>query len=414
VVVAVALASACQEAARGLSRGPGGAAAATSVVDALRNRYGKIEREPGLEKMRPKLEGSILVPSRVFDDTSVWTASEGEWRAFWLQGSPTAGAYRLGVRPIPALPRAPGEYRARIALRREKSGTFEWTTFDELALGALRPADLTEAFRALLRAAETAPGDARPRVLAAMPRSARALGRLFDLEALTVAPDAGGTTRVDVALRQRPDRLKPEAPKFAAYLARRSAGLRFRAVATVPDGRVLWSLETVDDRSRLRLRIREGRLVPLEGAPSHAGGRLRITMDYSFKAGIFRVGLKGLVADVDPGSGPELTVAARFAEQPDWQVPFLVEPFVKGSLRYPFEAPGSSFSLAMREDEDRGSLLVTDSRLQVRESWIIRWLGGISSKALAELRVAEAEADRYALECLTAVRDDVTALLAGP
>jgi len=413
VVVVLAMAAACQEAARGLSAGPGGAAAAMSVVDALRSRYGVIEREPGLEKMRPKLEGALLVPSRVFDDASIWTASEGEWRAFWLQGNPTAGAYRLGVRPTPALPRAPGEYRARIALRREKSGAFEWTTFDELALGPLRPMDLTAAFRALLRGAEAAPGDARPRVTAAMPRSARALGRLYDLEALAVSPEADGTARVEMAIRQRPDRLKAEAPKFAAYLARRSAGLRFRAVATIPDGRALWSLETEDDRSRLRLRIRDGHLVPLEGTSSDPAGRLRVTVDYSFKAGLFRVGLKGLVADVEPAGGADLEVTARFVEQPDWRIPFLVEPFVLGSLRYPFEAPGSSFSLAMRQDDERGSLLVSDSRLQVRESWIIRWLGGISSTALVELRAAEAEADRYSLECLTAVRDDVAALVAG-
>jgi len=417
LLAVLTLLAGCEEAARTLGAGPGGTAAATSLVEALSARYGKIQREPALEAVRPKLEGNVLVPSRVFDDASIWTSSEGDWRALWLQGSGKTGAYKLGIRPTAASPKAPGEYRARIALRKQPSGGYEWSTFDELALGPLRPAELTAAFRALLQAAEREPtGDVRARVTAALPRSARALGRLFDLEVLSVTPDAEGTRRVELAYRMRPERLKAEAPKFAAYLARRARGQRFTAVATLPDGRPLWSAESEDDRSRLRLRIRGGRLVLLEGAAAHEAGRVRVTIDYSFKAGLFRVGVRKLVAEIEPAPpGEPLAFAARFVEQPDWQFPFLIEPFVRGSLRYPFEDPGSRFSMAVREEPGRGSLLVTDTRLQVRESWLIRWLGGYSSKAMAELRESEAEADRYALECLTAVRDDVAALVsAGP
>jgi hypothetical protein len=416
LLAALALATGCQPAARRLSAGPGGPQAAISLLDALRGRYGTIAREPGLETVRPKLGSAGLVPSRVFDDASVWTASEGEWRALWLEGAGTAGAYRLGVRATAALPRAPGEYRARIALRRQASGRFEWSTFDELALGPVRPADLAAAFRALLEAAESEPrGDARGRVVAALPRAARALGRLFDLEALTLSADAGGAQRIDVGLRLRPDRLQAEAPRFAAYLVRRSQGVRFTMAATVPDGRPLWSAQAEDDRWRLRLRTRGGRLVPLTGEPVHQAGRLRFTLDYSFKAGWFRVGLRGLSANLDPAPGNEaLGFVARFVDQPDWQLPFVIEPFMRASLRYPFEPPGALFSLAVREEPGRGSLLVSESTLRVRESWIVRWLGGISDRALAELRVAEAEADAYGLECLTALREDLAALLADP
>jgi hypothetical protein len=51
--------------------------------------------------------------------------------------------------------------------------------------------------------------------------------------------------------------------------------------------------------------------------------------------------------------------------------------------------------------------------VRIRESWIVRWLGGFAGKALDDLRVAEAEADRFTLECLTAVREDLVSLLAG-
>jgi hypothetical protein len=397
---------------RGLAAGPGGGAAATTVLDALRARYGTIAREPALEKVRPKLESAVLVPSRVFDDTSVWTASEGDWRALWVEGRGDASAYRLGLSSTPPLPRAPGEYRARIALRRQKSGGFEWDTFDELALGALRPADLSAAFRALLRAAENGRGDARAQVLAAMPRAARTFGRLFDLEALSLTPQPDGSQRIDVALRQRPERLKAEAPKFAEYLARRSKGTQFKMTVALPDGRVLWSADGEDGAFRARLRAHGGRLLPLEGPAAPAGQRMSVTLDYSIKAGPFRVGVSALKAEIDTApAGEPLALGVRMVEEPQWRIPFLVEPFMRSTLRYPFEDPGVRFMIGVREEPGRGSLLVSDSRLQVKESWIVRWFGGISAKAMEELRQSEAEADRYSLECLTAVRDDMAALL---
>lgn len=415
LLAAVALAPGCGDAARALSAGPAGRAAATALVDALRSRYGVIEREPAYEAVRPKLAAAVLVPSRAFDDRSVWTAAEGEWRGLWLEGRGGPGAYRVGIRPAPPAPSETGEYRGRLTLHRLESGRFEWTTQEALALGPIRPEELVAALRALLRAAESQamPG-ARPPGSESMPRSARAFGRLFDLEALSLRPDPAGGVRIEVALRLQPERLKAGLPKFAAYVARYSRGLRLAATASVEDGRPLWTAEVEDTAWRLRLRSRDGRLAPLEGPSGRAGKRLRVTIDYSFKSGPFRVGVKGLAADVDlaPWSG-ELAFVARFVEQPDWKLPFLIEPFMRNSLRYPFEGPGSQLSLAVRPEAER-STLVAESRVRIRESWIVRWLGGFTRKALDDLRAAESEADRYVLECLTAVREDLASLAAAP
>ena len=291
LVAAALLASAagCTDAGRALGAGPGGMPAATALVDALRARYGTIEREPGFEAVRPKLAAAALVPSRAFDDPLVWTASEGDWRALWLEGRGRPGAYRLGVRPSPALPREPGEYRGRLALRRLEPGRFEWTTHEELALGPLRPEDLAAALRALYRAAEAQAGQGvRPRAASALPRSARSFGRLFHLEALSLSPGADGAVRVEVALRLQPERLKPEAPRFASYVSVYSRGLRVAMTAFVPDGRPLWSADVEDTAWRLRLRVRDGALVPLEGPPGPGAWKaLRVRVDYSFKTGTF-------------------------------------------------------------------------------------------------------------------------------
>jgi hypothetical protein len=203
-------------------------------------------------------------------------------------------------------------------------------------------------------------------------------------------------------------------PRFAGYVAKYSRGLRLAVQALVPDGRALWALTVEDTSWRLRLRVKDGSLVPLEGAPAHDGTRLRLLVDYTFKAGMFRIGVERMPVELDPRPLPgQLAFSSRFVEQPDWQVPFLVQPFMRASLRYPFEAPGSEFRLALRPDPERGTLLVSDTRVRIRESWIVRWLGGFANKALDELRVAEAEADRFTLECLTALREDLASLLDG-
>ena len=103
---------------------------------------------------------------------------------------------------------------------------------------------------------------------------------------------------------------------------------------------------------------------------------------------------------------------ARYRQEPEWRLPFLIKPFLRGSLRYPFEGPGSSASYAVRESTDGPTELVREFRFRVRESWIVRWMGGRSNEAMSDFRKgAEVEADRYSQECLYALRDDVAALL---
>ena len=66
----------------------------------------------------------------------------------------------------------------------------------------------------------------------------------------------------------------------------------------------------------------------------------------------------------------------------------------------------------MRESPEGPTELVREFRFRVRESWIIRWLGGRGNEARSDFRKgAEIEADRYNQECLYALRDDVAALL---
>jgi hypothetical protein len=126
--------------------------------------------------------------------------------------------------------------------------------------------------------------------------------------------------------------------------------------------------------------------------------------------GRWGVGARGLRADVELDRSPaRKAMTARFHEEPQWEMPFLVDLFLGGPLRYPFEERGSEVRWGAGESTDGGTVLFGFYRARVRENWILRWLGGMTSEALGEFRRgAEQEADLYVRECLLALRDDLS------
>ncbi len=409
--------TACRPPARELAGGPAGLAGPRVLVEALADRFGPIEREPEFDELRPKMARAALVPSRVFDDAAAWTTRGDDWRAFGLAGYTSGGAYRIGVRGEAPWPVAPGQYRGRVRLQRVAGGRFEWTLSEELSVGPARPSDLARALDALLRGAErSTEASARAAIAEALPRSSAKLGLLLRLEVLALQPDAHGATSVHLAVRLTPAGIRGFAPRYAAFLEKYARPMRTSLVVADAEGAAWWTLEGADQLWKLHLRVRDGSLVPLEGpAERRLPGRLRATADYGTRMGRFDVGARRIAADLTLTRMPaEKGLSVRFPEEPDWQLPFLVETFLDDPLRYPFEPPGSEIEWAARETPG-GTLLAGRYRARVRETWILRWLGGMVGNAVGEFRrEAEQEADRYNRECLLALRDDLVALGASP
>ena len=415
LLLVLAGALACAVPARELGDGAGGAEGPRALLDALAGRFGPVERDPAFDALRPKLARGALVPSRVYDDAAAWTGRGGDWRSVELAGGLTGEAYRIGVSPAAPEPGATGQYRGRLRLQRLASGRWEWTVEEELFAGPLRPADLAAALASLVRAVEsTGPAEARAAIHRELPRATERLSHLFRVETLALGRDAGGATAVHLAVRLTPSALRPIAPRYAAFLEKYATPMRVKAVLADASGAAWGTLEAADNLWSVGLRVRDGRLVPL-GGPLDRGvpDRLRLSGDYSTKMGRFGVGVGGLVADVQLTRAPgEKGFDARFRQQPDWQLPFLVEPLLGGALHFPFEGPGSESGWAAREAPG-GLLLVRRFRVRVGENWIVRWLGGMTSGAMGEFRRgAEIEADRYNRECLLALRDDLVGLVA--
>ncbi|HQZ16478.1 MAG TPA: hypothetical protein PKU70_00530 [Vicinamibacteria bacterium] len=409
---------ACHHPAQELARGQAGVDGPRALVEALADRFGPTNREPAFDALRPRLAHAVLVPSRIFDDAAAWMDRGNTFRAVEFTGAAAGDAYRMGVRAHAPPPGAPSAYRGRVQLERLSGGRFEWSVDEELAVGRVRPSDLASALEALFRGAEgTSEATARAAVAEALPRASARLGLLLHLETLVLQHDAQGATAVRLAVRLTPAGIRGLAPRYAAFLQTYATPIRMRLLVAEPAGVAWWSLDGSDNLWTLHLRLRGGSLVPLEGqADRRVPPHLRATIDYSTRMGRFNVGASRLVAEVAlTSTGIEKGFSARFLQEPSWQLPFLAESLLHGPLYFPFEGPGSEAGWAARETPEGYTRFVRRYRVRVRETWILRWLGGMASTAVNDFRSgAEAEADRFQREWLLALRDDLAALLPAP
>jgi hypothetical protein len=408
MVASTALLLAARETGRGRAAWEGPRA----LVEALAERFGPTEREAGFDALRPKLARSGVVPSPIFDDATAWTNRGDTWRAVDLAGYAAGGMYHIGMRAEAPPPTVAGQYRGRVRLQRLAAGRFEWTVNDELAVGEARPSDLAGALDTIFRAAEQLnDASARAAIEKALPRAAARFGLLFRIETLTLQPEHGATS-VRLSVRLTPVGISGFAPRYAAFLEKYARPTRISLVVSDPAGQVWWTLEAGDGLWTVRLRIRDGSLVPLEGpADRRLPTRLRATADLATRIGRFEVGARGVAADLAITRTPvEKGFSARFLHEPDWRLPFLVETFLDSPLHYPFDTPGSEVEFTALETPG-GNFLVRRYRARVRETWILRWLGGKVNTAVGDYRRgAEREADLYHRECLIALRDDLAAL----
>jgi hypothetical protein len=405
----------CGDAARALGPNPLQAQAEGDLfLGALASRFGPVELEPAFTALRPKLLRAAFLPSLVFDDAAAWPGGGAGTRAVDFVGTRRGGRYRLGVRAVAPSPEQPGDYRGRLRLRKTAEGQFEWWMREELAVGDVGAQGLASVLTVLFRGMEGLTGiEAGVRARQALPRTTAALGRLLALETLTLAPAASGGATVAIGLRLSPPGIRAGFPHYAAFLERYALPVRLRAVASGTTGERFWEIESADGRFTLRARIHDGGLAPLEGPPRALPETLDLRLDYSFKPGLFRVGFRDLVTEVTLVREPhEKGFAARFRHPPEWQLPVLVEPLIRWPLRHPFTGEGALFAFAIRDGPP--SLLVFEYRLEVKESWILRWLGGSAGSMVGTFRGgAEEEADRFSGEALSALRADVFALFGG-
>jgi hypothetical protein len=221
----------CRQALRGL--GPNAATLernADQLFGAMVLRYSQVSRDPKYELARNHLNRSALVPSRVFDDSSIWTSMPSPvLRALLVQGTPDDGKYELANRPNVARPARLGASRHIITLARLSPNEFVWDTSVDFGLGTVTAAEVGALATGLLASAERgSEQEARADYRAATPRAAAVLSTLFSIDSMHATPFSDGTSDVHLTIGLHTDMLKARYPAFADYVAKYANPAHYR------------------------------------------------------------------------------------------------------------------------------------------------------------------------------------------
>ena len=404
----------CRDVAIALGRGPAEARVNSDAFFAgLRARFGPVESAPGFDELRAKIARSALVPSRLYEDDAMWTASGPDFRDLAWGGRLDGGRYVLGFTNNVRAPVNVGDYRRSTRLQSLGESDYQWTVRDELAVGSVTPAELAAALGVLMRGAERGNAAAlRAEYRRSLPRTTEALGRLFSLDSLALTPAREGGTLVSIVTTGHPDRIVREFPLLSRFLQRYMTPARVELIASDAAGGRWWVVTMNRYRITIRLRIHNGRLAPLEGASRTIPDWLRLDARMSTRVRLFGVGFSELVGDLQLRRDSEVKgVTMRFRREPEWNLPPLVERLVRAPLRRPFDGDGASLAMAVRGSGGR-TLLVRDYQIAVRESAIVRWIGDLGSTAAGDFRSgAERESDRFNGELFGAFGEDMRQLL---
>ncbi len=390
--------------------------AARDFLGGLAVRFENVRRDAHFARARERITHDALNPSRLLRDDAVWTSRPTDAvRYLELQAGPAGGYYQFTARPGAPAPDRPGEGRHVIRLTRGGDGVYQWNTMVEHAVGRVRARDVAAVVTGALGRLERPAPQVRQELAATLPRTRAALGRLLILDSVHAVPVGDGSTRLDLRVTVHPDRLQAAGmPAFAAYVRKYLSTSRL--AAEVGDGRgARWlDVRAARDTMTVRLRLRDGRLLALDGParPMPAAAELRTSAVTRFS--IFEVGATDLVGDLTTVQGAhERGWQVRWRRAPRWKIPLGVRHLINGSLNRPFAGEGMQMALTLRDADGAQTLLTRRFDVAVQESAIVRWFNGLGSKAMSDLAGrAEAEEDRFVAEALRAMVADLEAALA--
>ncbi|MCC6930300.1 MAG: hypothetical protein IT359_15045 [Gemmatimonadaceae bacterium] len=394
---------------------------ADNAFAAFAFRFYLPQRDARFGIARTRMGRYALIPSRLFSDSAIWsTMSPDSVRALYVQGALTERGYQFTARQSAAYPDRVGDERHFLQLTRlgaRGSDDYEWITHVDHAIGPVRAPQAGAAIGALFTAFE---GVSSSALLAesrtTFARTARHLGQLFTIDSLRTTALADGSTSFALHVTISPDSLRGRYPSFARYLDKYLMESRARLQLTDRAGATYADLAIRDGRWTTRLRARDGRLVSLAGQPRPMPDSLRLRVDATARFMIFRVGFHDLVGDFTIERGEHTRAwAMQFRREPQWDLPLATERLIRSPLRRPFEGRGSELRLAIRDDLGNQAMSVRQIRTAVRESAIMRWLGGLGASAFGDFTgSSEVEENRFLYEMFSAMRLDVAALTAAP
>lgn len=387
---------------------------AEGFIGALAKRFGPIKRSEHLSHIRPRLLREALNPSAIYDDEAMWTSASGTMKTLTVTGRPQGQEFLLVTHSDAPSPRRTGESRHTMRLRRLGEDTFAWTSRDELAIGPIgADGAALMLVRALASIERRSENELRVGYSLVLPRTTEAFSRLFSLDSLRPVPLGDGSTLTTFSVRLQPGRARREFPKLAAYLERYLSPARYDIELTDAAGGRWLEAKARDEMLTLRLRTRDGILLPLDGAARELPDTLQMRVALSMKVLLFRVGLSDLVGDFAfVRSTQERGWEVRFREEPKWHFPLAANQIMRGALRRPFDDEGLVLRLTAANGQGGQTLLRREIDATIQESAIVRWLNSLGTTLMDEYtNGVEAEEGRFVGESLTALQNEVASLI---
>jgi hypothetical protein len=375
------------------------------------------DRDYKYDTARVKIANAALLPSRVWNDTAVWTSSTQSRRTLLIGGRFADGRYRLqAARSVPP-PSQAAESRHQITLTRLSDDVYAWDTEVPYAIGPVTAREIGAFVGALFASAEgRSEQEVRADYRAASPRMTAVLGMLFTVDSIrtSVLPDRSTTAAFTVTMR--PAGVEKRYPNFAAYLRQYIGPATMKWAVTDRAGATYLTLAVADGRLHLRVRTLDGVMHPLAGPLRAIPDTLRLIGDVTAKVRRLNVGVRGYRSDlVVVKTEHERAWSITSREEPQWTLPLVSEHLLRTPLRRPFQGRGFQFRIGVRDSANAQTLLHRRMHLEVEESAILRFIGKLGAIAIGDY---QGKAEREQLDWLREVFDglllDVEALAARP
>jgi hypothetical protein len=405
----------CREpfAALGGRAGPAAARArAEQLFGALGARVTLPGRDTKYDSARVKIANAAFLPSRVWDDTSVWTISTSSRHTLLVGGRLVGGRYRFEATGSVPAPAAPAESRHTIELTRLADGQYAWDTDVAYAIGSVTAADAAAYVGALIAAAEgRSESELRAEFRSTAPRTSATLSQLFRVDSLRTTHVADRSTLVTYAVTMTPDGVEARYPSFARYMRRYAQTARMRWTLTDHTGANYFECSASNGHLLVRVRTLGGSLVPLAGPARPRPDSLTLNGEIvTMKVGRFTVGVREYHADFTiVREDHERAWNFLSRREPQWVLPLITEHLLRAPLRRPFQGSGAMFRLGVRDDSAGGqTLLQRRLHLEVQESLILRFIGRLGAIALSDYAgKAEREQNAWLAEVFSALVADV-------
>jgi hypothetical protein len=415
-LAAVTQLAACKGAA--LAYGADAASARTAFDDlagALEARFTNVVRASKFAYGRLRIARYALAPSKLVNDTAIWTASRstrtGPARELELRAGLSGNQFSfLAARGVP-VPTRTGDQRHLIALEQLGDDEWFWHTEVDHDVGTFVPARATDVFRALFTSAER-PGSAiRADYRAAFPRTAQALGRMVRIDTVITHEASDGSTLVTMRLLIDGTTLGRSFPALGKYVRQYIEPARYRL--RLSSGGADWlDAQGAEKTLTIQFRSHDGLLRPLAGGTRTMPDTVTLSVDAKAKFGLFTVGVSSMQGEFAVVNSPrERAWAIRFTKEPQWHLPLIAERLLRSPLRRPFEGRGVVFRLGVRTGDEGQTLLSRTFDVAVRESAIMRFLGNLGFTAVSDYAgKVEEEENRFIAEAMRAMRGDVAGL----